>query len=329
MSHERPYMSNNWGVVRFIVRRLLLGLLTLFIVSLIVFAATQLLPSDPATAILGRNATPASVADLREKLGLDRSATSQYTSWLKGIVTGDPGESFNARIPIVDYIGSRVINSLFLLVLASVISIPLSLALGAYQAGRRDKSFDNISSFSMLGLAAMPEFVVGLLLVILFSTVVWQVLPAVTQIGSDRPWEHLDQMILPTLTLVLGSVPYISRVTRAALIEVMESDYVEMARLKGAPERTVMWRHAMPNSLGPVFQVIALNIAYFAGGVIVVEYLFNYPGIGGALQSAVRVRDIPVIQFLVMVLATVYVLTNVIADVATILVTPRLRTRVS
>ena len=322
-------MSNNWGVVRFIGRRVLLGLLTLFIVSIIVFAATQVLPSDPATAILGRDATPASVAALRAELGLDRPAVTQYADWLGGILTGDPGESFNARQPILDYIGSRVTNSLFLLVLASVISIPLGLLIGAVQAGRRDTVFDEVSSFTMLGLASIPEFVIGMTLVIVFSTRVWHGLPAVTQIGTDRPWQHLDQMILPTATLVLGAVPYISRITRASLIEVMESDYVEMARLKGAPERTVMWRHAMPNSLGPVFQVIALNIAYFAGGVIVVEYLFNYPGIGGALQASVRVRDIPVIQFLVMVLAAVYVCTNLVADVATILVTPRLRTRVS
>ncbi len=322
-------MSNNWGIVRFVGRRLLLGLLTLFIVSIIVFAATQVLPSDPATAILGKEATPASVAALSEKLGLDRPVLTQYFDWLGGIVTGDPGESFGARIPILDYIGARVTNSLFLLVLASVVSIPLSLMLGAMQASRRDKTIDQVSSFTMLGLASMPEFVVGVILIIVFATRLWKFLPAVTQIGTDPPWKHFDQLILPTLTLTLGAVPYISRVTRAALIEVLESDYVEMARLKGAPERTVMWRHAMPNSLGPVFQVIALNVAYFAGGVIVVEYLFNYPGIGGALQNAVRVRDIPVIQFLVMVLAAVYVVTNLIADVATILVTPRLRTRVS
>ena len=134
-------------------------------------------------------------------------------------------------------------------------------------------------------------------------------------------------MILPTAVLVIGAVPYISRVVRASMIEVLESDYIEMARLKGAPESVVLRRHALPNALGPVFQVIALNIAYFAAGVIVVEALFNYPGIGGALRDAVRVRDIPVIQFLVMVLATVYVVTNLAADVATVLVTPRLRTR--
>jgi peptide/nickel transport system permease protein len=322
-------MSNGWGVLRFIGRRVLLGLLTLFIVSIIVFAATQALPSDPATAMLGRDATPASVAALSEKLGLDRPLLTQYTSWLGGIVRLDPGESFNARQPILDYIGSRVTNSLFLLVFASVVSIPISLLLGAVQARRRDSAFDQTSSFTMLGLASIPEFVVGMILVIVFSTRIWKWLPAVTQIGTDRPWQHMDQMLLPMATLALGAIPYISRITRAALIEVLESDYVEMARLKGAPERTVLWRHAMPNSLGPVFQVIALNIAYFAGGVIVVEFLFNYPGIGGALQASVRVRDIPVIQFLVMVLAAVYVLTNLVADVATILVTPRLRTRVS
>lgn len=322
-------MSNNWGVLRFIARRLALGLLTLLVVSLVVFAATQLLPSDPATAILGRNATENSVNALRTQLGLDRSAFSQYTHWLNGIVTGDPGDSFNARIPILDYIGDRVVNSLFLLVLASVVSIPLSLWLGGYTARKRDTVFDNVTSNTMLALASLPEFVVGIILVLVFSLRIWHVMPAVSTIDiGEGPWSDMRGMVLPTATLVVGAVPYISRVVRASMIEVLESDYVEMARLKGAPEKVVLWRHALPNSLGPVFQVIALNIAYFAAGVIVVESLFNYPGIGGALRDSVRVRDIPVIQFLVMVLAAVYVITNLAADVATVLVTPRLRTRI-
>ncbi len=322
-------MSNNWGVLRFIARRLALGLLTLLVVSLVVFAATQLLPSDPATAILGRNATENSVNALRTQLGLDRSAFSQYTHWLNGIVTGDPGDSFNARIPILDYIGDRVVNSLFLLVLASVVSIPLSLWLGGYTARKRDTVFDNVTSNTMLALASLPEFVVGIILVLVFSLRIWHVMPAVSTIDiGEGPWSDMRGMVLPTATLVIGAVPYISRVVRASMIEVLESDYVEMARLKGAPEKVVLWRHALPNSLGPVFQVIALNIAYFAAGVIVVESLFNYPGIGGALRDSVRVRDIPVIQFLVMVLAAVYVITNLAADVATVLVTPRLRTRI-
>ena len=322
-------MSNNLGVLKFIARRLALGVFTLFVVSIVVFTATQLLPSDPAQAILGRNATAASVSALREKLGLEHSAFYQYTHWLGGMVTGDPGESFNARLPILDYIGDRVVNSLFLLALASVISIPLALWFGGYGARKRDTTFDNVSSNVMLALASLPEFVVGIVFVLLFSVQLWHLLPAVSTIGiGEGPWSDMKGMILPTATLVVGSVPYISRVVRASMIEVLESDYVEMARLKGAPERVVLWRHALPNALGPVFQVIALNIAYFAAGVIVVEALFNYPGIGGALRDSVRVRDIPVIQFLVMVLAAVYVVTNLAADVATVLVTPRLRTRI-
>jgi peptide/nickel transport system permease protein len=318
----------NRGIWKFIIRRLLLAVLTIFIVSVVVFGATQVLPSDPARAILGRNATPESVSALQELLGLNRPVLDQYLGWVGGLVTGDPGLSFNARIPIMDYIGNRVLNSLFLLVLASVISIPLSLVIGAYSARKRDTTFDHVTSNAMLALASLPEFVTGMFLVILFATHFWKVLPAVAQIPLGQgPWNHLDQMVLPTAVLVLGAVPYIARTARASIIEVHESDYIEMARLKGASERLVLWRHALPNALGPVFQVIALNIAYFAGGVIVVEFLFNYPGIGSALAASVRVRDIPVIQFLAMVLAGVYVLTNLAADLATVLVTPRLRTR--
>ncbi|MEQ1873892.1 MAG: ABC transporter permease [Ilumatobacteraceae bacterium] len=322
-------MSNRLGLAKFIGRRLLFGVVTLFLVSIFIFVATQALPSDAAQTVLGRNATPASLDHLRKELGLDRPLLNQYFGWLWGIVRGDPGNSTATGVPILEYIDDRVVNSLFLLTLASAVSIPLSLFIGAVQARYRDGKFDQVSSFSMLGLASIPEFVIGVILVIVFSTVQWKLLPAVAQFGTDKPWQHMDQMVLPTVTLVLGAVPYISRVTRAALIEVLDSDYVEMARLKGAPERTVLWRHAMPNSLGPVFQVIALNIAYFAAGVIVVEFLFNFPGIGGALSAAVGSRNIPVIQFLVMILATVYVVVNLVADVATILVTPRLRTRVS
>ena len=320
-------MSNWKGLARFIARRVALGVLTLLIVSIIVFGATQALPSDPATAMLGKNATPEAVAALTKQLGLDRPITTQYASWLKGTLSGDPGTSFQAQVPILDYIGARVGNSLFLLVLATVVSVPVSLVIGAVQARRRDKWFDQVSSFTMLGLASIPEFVLGVVMVIALATRGIKLLPAVTQIGTDRPWQHMDQMILPAMTLVLGAVPYISRVTRAALIEVLESDYIEMARLKGMDERTVLWRHAIPNGIGPSLQVIALNLAYLAGGVIIVERLFNYPGLGTALADAVRSRDMPVVQFLTLLIATVYVVTNLLADIGTVLVTPRLRTR--
>ena len=211
-----------------------------------------------------------------------------------------------------------------------MISIPLSLLIGSYAALRRDKTFDNANSVSSLILAAMPEFVLGAFLVVLFATNVWNIFPATIRIRhGEPPWSDMKGMILPLLTLTLAVTPYVSRVVRASMIEVLESDYVEMGRLKGLPERTVLWRHAMPNAIGPTFQVMALNVAYMAGGVVVVESLFNFPGIGLAMRDAVRDVNIPVVQFLAMFISFIYVITNLAADIGTILVTPRLRTRLS
>jgi peptide/nickel transport system permease protein len=175
----------------------------------------------------------------------------------------------------------------------------------------------------------MNEFVIGLWLVVIFATTVFPgALPAISTIAPGaRPWDDLTAMVLPTATLVLAVTPYVARIVRASMIEVLESDYVEMARLKGLSERTVLMRHALPNALGPTFQVIAINLAYLAGGVIVVEYIFNYTGIGGALRDGVNNHDIPVVQALAMLIAAVYVVLNLLADIATIIVTPRLRTR--
>jgi peptide/nickel transport system permease protein len=202
-----------------------------------------------------------------------------------------------------------------LVALAAVLSIPLSIAIGAYAALKREKAFDQASSNLLLALAALPEFVVGLVLVILFATTVLHVLPAVSTIPpGSRPWNNWLALILPTLALVIAVAPYVARIMRASMIEVLESDYVEMARLK-------------PNALGPVFQVIALNLAYLAGGIIFIEVVFNYTGIGGAIAEAVVNHDLPVIQALAILIAAVYVLLNLLADVATILVTPKLRTQ--
>ena len=318
-------MSSRWGITKFVIGRVAFGLLTLLIISIIVFGATQLLPSDAAQTQLGRNATPESVAALRKELGLDRPKLEQYTSWLGGILTGDPGTSLvGSKEPVLKGMGDRVVNSMFLLLLASLVSIPVSLWLGAYMARRRAPVMSN----AMLVVGSIPEFVIGMLGVIVFATRIWHVLPAVSQIGIGKgPWTDPKGLVLPTFALALGAIPYISRTARASLIEVLQSDYVEMARLKGVPERKVMTRHAFPNALGPVFQVIALNIAYFAAGIIVVEAVFNYPGVGLAMKTAVTARDLPTIQFIAMILAAVYVITNIGADVATILVTPRLRTR--
>jgi peptide/nickel transport system permease protein len=320
-----PQFGGIWG---FVLRRILLGVLVLFIASLIVFAATQTL-GDPARAILGRQATPDSLKALRDQLNLDRSVFSQYWSWLTGLLQGDAGTSFAAQVPVSDLIDERIVNSAFLVFLSAIISIPLAIAVGSYAALRRDKGFDSVSSLITLLFAAMPEYVIGLWLLVIFATTVFPgTLPSITQIPpGGRPWDDMTAMVLPTATLVLTVTPYVARITRASMIEVLESDYVEMARLKGLSERTVLIRHALPNALGPAFQVIAINLAYLAGGVIVVEYIFNFAGIGGALVDGVSNHDIPVVQALAMLIAAVYVAVNLLADIATILVTPRLRTR--
>ena len=315
-------------ILLFVGRRAVFGVSTLLIVSLLIFLVTQALPADPASAILGREATPEALAAIRADLGLDRPWYVQYLDWLLGVLSGDFGTSYATRMPVAEYLGSRVGYSFFLMGVAAIASIPLSIFVGSYAALKRDKKFDTSSSIGTLVLAAMPEFVVGTLLIIVFATTVFQWLPAVTYLPpGTAPWQDLDGIILPVATLVISVSPYVARVMRAAMVEVLESDYVEMARLKGMPERTVLWRHSLPNAIGPTLQVIALNLAFLAGGVIVVERLFNYPGIGSALADAVRSRDMPVVQFLALIIAGVYVVTNLLADVGTVLVTPRLRTR--
>ena len=323
MNRLRP--RGLWG---FILRRLLLGLIVLILVSVLVFLATQALPTDPARAILGRSATPASLAALRRQLHLDRPVVEQYWTWVTGLLHGNLGTSLAAQEPVSTLLAPKLVNSAVLVALAAVLSIPLSIAIGAYAALKREKAFDQASSNLLLGLAALPEFVVGLVLVILFATTVLHVLPAVSTIPpGSRPWNNWLALILPTLALVIAVAPYVARIMRASMIEVLESDYVEMARLKGLPERTVLIRHALPNALGPVFQVIALNLAYLAGGIIFIEVVFNYTGVGGAIAEAVVNHDLPVIQALAMLIAAVYVILNLLADVATILVTPKLRTQ--
>jgi len=314
-------------MARFLVKRILLGLLTLFLVSIVVFAATQALPGNAAIAILGRNATPARVAALTRQLHLNESAFSQYTHWLGHILQGNLGISAATGEPVSQYISGRIDNSAFLVLVSAIIAIPLSIALGVWMAVRRDKPTDHILSIGTLGLAALPEFVIGIALVLLFATNASHILPAVSLIPpGEHAWNVPKEVILPAATLIIAVTPYISRIMRASMVEVLESDYVTMARLKGLPNRTVIWRHAVPNAIVPAIQVSALQLAYMAGGVVVVEYVFSYPGIGAALVDAVGNRDVPLVQALALIIAAVYVVVNLAADIITILVTPRLRT---
>jgi peptide/nickel transport system permease protein len=328
-----PEGSNALAVVRrsrhfWIVRRLLMAVATLFVISLIVFVATQALPGDAAKAILGKEATPERLAQLREELGLDRPLPEQYLSWLGGVLHGDLGTSLAQRVPVSSLIGDRIMNTGTLVALSIIAILPLSLVIGSIGAVRRDSLFDHATSTVFLVLNSLPEFVVALALVILLGTTVFTVFPPVALFPpGESPTAHLDALVLPVATLVLVSVPYLARLVRASMIDVMESDYVQMARLKGLTERRILTAHALPNALLPTIQGTALILAYLAGGIVVVEYVFRYPGLGGALTEAVNARDLPMIQAVTLILAAMYVIVNLAADILSVLVTPKLRTR--
>ena len=318
------------GIFKFIVRRVLFGLLTIFVVASVVFVLTQVL-SDPAKAILGKDGTGDQLIAKRVELGLDGTKLHQYLSWLGNLVFHQQApKSFTNKLGMTEFLGSRMKNSLFLMGACSVISIPISIVIGAVAARRRDKAFDSATSGVNQFLAGTPEYVLGVALLFLFATNVWRVFPGTVRIRPEEsPWVSPKQLLLPVLTLVLAVVPYVSRTMRASTVEVLESDYVEMARLKGLSERTVLWRHALPNAIGPALQVIAINVAYLVAGVITVEALFNFPGVGLAMRDAVQGHDATTVQFIAIFISTIYVVVNLLADVGTILITPRLRTTIS
>lgn len=315
---------------RLILYRLAVSVAVLWFVTLLVFVATLLLPGDPARAILGQQATPERLAALRGQLNLDAPVWERYLDWLARVLTGDLGTSAATQGSVNDLLGGRIAASLVLLVSAAVISTVIGLALGTWSALRRGRGTDHAVSGVSLVIAALPEFVVGVALVVLLSTTVFPVLPSVTLAPPGEPvWNRPAQLVLPILTLTLVVTPYIARMMRATMSDVLDSGYVEMARLKGLPERIVLTRHALPHAIGPVAQVVALQLAWLAGGVVVVEFLFRYPGIGQALIDAVNNRDVQVVQAITLLIAAVYIVVNLLADVIGILVNPKLRTEVS
>src|SRR5215467_8215328 len=313
-------------ILPLLARRLVAGVFTLFAVSIIVFAATQVLPGNAATAVLGQSATPLRVAQLEAQMHLNRPAVAQYASWIGGILHGNPGTSLVANQPVASIVLPQVLASAALVILAAVIGVTIGVVGGVLAASRRSGLIDQSMSLGSLIITAMPEFVVALLLVVLFSTTVFRVLPAVSIISPGHSvLGSPSQLVLPVATLVIVIVPYIFRMMRGAMLEALESDYVEMARLRGLSVRRVLFVHALPNALAPVIQVIGLTLLYLAGGIVVVEFVFNYPGLGQGLINAVTTRDIPTIQFLVLLLAAFYVLVNIVTDVLVLLVSPRRR----
>jgi len=309
-----------------LIKRLGFGVITLFCVSILVFAATQLLPGNAASAALQNTATPARLHALEVQMGLNRPAVSQYWSWLTGLFQGRLGTSIVSSTPVSTLVGGRIVNTAVLVLLAGFIGTVIGVALGMLAAARRDSVLDHVLSVTALAVTALPEFVVAMALVIFFAAVIWHLFPAVSVFPPGAaPWSDPTLLVLPVATLVIVIVPYTFRMMRAAMIDALESDYVEMATLKGLSRRRVLMFHALPNAIAPTIQVVGLNFLYLAGGVVVVEYVFNYPGLGQGLVNAVADRDIPVIQFVVLLLAAFYVLVNIATDMVSLAASPRRR----
>jgi len=308
-----------------ILRRIGIGLILLWVVSVLIFALTQVLPGDAAQIRLGQQATEESLAALREKLGLDQPAYIQYFSWIGNLITGNLGVSNAGGATIESLIANRIGNTLFMTAIVTCISIPLSVGLGLLAAMYPGRLLDRIITSGTLGLIAVPDFFIAIFL-ILFMAVQLGLVPAVSYLsGTESFWKSLQVLALPIGTLVIVVSAQMIRMTRAGILNVMSSAYIEMAILKGIPRRRIILRHALLNAVGPIVNVIALNLAYLVSGVVVVETIFAYPGLAKLMVDGVQTRDIPLVQACGLIFCSTYVILILIADVASILSNPRLR----
>lgn len=314
-----------------ILRRTVVGIATLFVVSILIFIGTSILPGDVAQIILGQMATPESLAALRAKLGLDQPAYIRYFLWLGDLLSGDLGISKagsgagTVGTPIAEIIAPRLWNTLLLAGVVAAIAIPLSLSLGLLAAMYPGTRLDRIITFSTLSLISVPEFLVATFLVLIIAVQLhW--LPATAYMsGSETGWQLMRALAMPTLTLVIVASSQIMRMTRATVLNVMSSPYIEMAILKGVPRKRIILRHALLNAIGPIVNVIALNLAYLVSGVVIVETVFAYPGLAKLMIDAVQTRDLPLVQACAMIFCATYILLIFLADIASILSNPRLR----
>ena len=313
-----------FNLLRVVAQRFALGLLTLFIVSLVIASIVELLPGDITQAILGQTATPETVEAFRRELGIDRPVHERYIEWLRGMVTGDMGKSLANKREISELVGTRLSNTLFLGGFAAAIAVPLSLILGLLAALYRNSIFDRGINLFTLTSISFPEFFVAYILILLFAVKTgW--FPGISNVSKDLPLgDKLFRTLLPAATLTLVVVAHMMRMTRAAIINLLSSDYIEMAHLKGIRPMRVIFYHALPNAWGPIVNVIALNLAYLVVGVVIVEVVFVYPGLGQLLVDSVSKRDVPVVQACSMIFAGVYILLNLLADIVSIVTNPRL-----
>ncbi len=316
-------------ILRTILQRLGLGLLTLFVVSIIIFSSLQFLPGDFATSVLGQSATPETVAAFRRELGLNDPAVTRYIQWIGGVLQGDFGSSFSGRSQgrereVMELIGPRLWNTLFLASMTAIIAVPLALTLGITAALYRNSFYDRMVNATTLTTISFPEFFVAYILILLLATL-WKVFPSLANVRESTDMiDRIYMTALPALTLTLVIVAHMMRMTRAAIINLLASPYIEMTRLKGISKSSVIIKHALPNAWAPIVNVIAFNLAYLVVGVVVVEVVFVYPGVGQLMVDAVTTRDIPVVQACALIFAATYILLNLFADIVSIVTNPRL-----
>ncbi len=312
-------------IVKLIAQRIALGVLLLLAVSVLIFVGTQILPGDVAQSILGQSATPQALANLRESLGLNDPAYVRYFRWLGGILTGDLGTALSSGQPIGPSIAPRLWNTLFLAFWAAVVSVPLAIILGLLAVRYRNGFVDKLISGLALASTSLPEFFIGYLLVYFFA-VQWQIFPGISTVYDGMPFlARMQAIALPATALTLVVLAHMMRMTRAAILNVMQSAYVETAELKGLRPFDIIRKHAFPNAIAPIVNVVMLNLAFLIVGVVVIEVIFVYPGMGQYLVDHVAKRDVPVVQAVGLIFAAVYIGLNMIADITAILANPRLR----
>jgi peptide/nickel transport system permease protein len=314
-------------ILRLVILRFGTAAATLLLVSIIVFTAVELLPGDVATSVLGQFAGQEALEALRQQLHLHDPPLHRYLAWLVGLAHGNLGYSLGSQRPIVEILGPRIVNTLILSGAALALYVPMALIPAIAQAVYRDRALDHALSTATLVLASIPDFLLALLLLVLFVSVL-HLLPAVSLVskGGDLiGW--IRALAMPALTLAIVMAVYAARMLRDNLIEVLRAPYVVMARLRGLPGRRVIFRHALPNAITPTLNITALNITYLAGGVVIVEKVFGFPGFGSLMIDAIRFRDVPLIEITVLLASTVYILANLCADIAAILLNPKLRPR--
>lgn len=318
-------LSRSSPVIALILQRLALSVALLFAVSIMIFGGVEALPGDFATTYLGQVATPQAAENIRKDLGLDQPATTRYLNWLGGAIQGDFGTSWASKNSVSEQIGKRLGNSLFLAFFAAIISIPLAVGLGVLSVQYRNRMPDKMINVVSLAAISLPEFFVGYLLILVFAVNFGVAEFPSTVSDSMTIGQRLSAIALPTATLVLVVLAHMMRMTRAAILNVMSSAYIETAELKGLSSLRIIARHAAPNAVAPIINVIALNLAYLVVGVVVVEVVFVYPGMGQYMVDAVTVRDMPVVQACGLIFAAFYIFLNMLADILAYIANPRLR----